>query len=149
MPLWFKETNATKLRAHCENKWVKFFRIPGDRKKDGRKLLQKCNHYCNRPAVLWISHNLTIWVNTMMFSLVVSTCTCTFQEDQQSCSTVERPEPLLYMRADLTFQENGPYLRDYGGIFYPQWPHLSLFKSLLIFCMETPIAFNYNNDLFI
>lgn len=70
MPLWFKETNLTQPWVRGENKWVTFFRLPGDRKEDGRKLLEKCNHYCNRPAVLWISHNyLTIWVNAGMLSL--------------------------------------------------------------------------------
>lgn len=82
MPLWFKETNLTQPWVCGENKWVKFFRLPGDRKEDGRKLLEKHNYYCNRPAVLWISHNyLTIWVNAGMLSLAVSTCACTYRED--------------------------------------------------------------------
>jgi hypothetical protein len=93
MPLWFKEMNATKLWAHGENKWVKFFRLPRDRKEDGRKQLQKCNHYCNRPAVLWISHNyLTICVNAVMLSLVVSTCACTYWKDPQSYCNAKRLE---------------------------------------------------------
>lgn len=97
MPLWFKEMNATKLWVPCENKWVKFFRLPGDRKEDGRKLLQKCNHYCNRPAALWISHNyLTIWVNAVMLSLIMSTCT--YPDDPQSCSKAEHlPSPLVHV----------------------------------------------------
>lgn len=103
-PLWFQETNLTQPWVCSENKWVTFFRLPGDRKEDGRKLLEKCNHYCNRPAVLWISHNyLTIWVNAGMLSLVVSTCACTYQEDPQSGCNTDHLKLALCLHVDHSF----------------------------------------------
>lgn len=150
MPLWFKETNATKLWAHCENKWVKFFRLPGDRKEDGRKLLQKCNHYCNRPAGLWISHNyLTIWVNAVMLSLVMSTCAHTYQEDPQSCCIAKHAKPSQYRRVDLTLQENIPRPEDCGGLFTHSvltFLYSSHYWFFFPFGLENPITFNCKND---
>lgn len=103
-PLWFKETTLTQPWVCGENEWVSLFRLPGDRKEDGRKLLEKCNHYCNRPAVLWISHNyLTIWVDAGMLSLAVSTCACTYQEDPPSGCNTDHLKLTLCLHVDHSF----------------------------------------------